>query len=169
MKRIVKHELIEVLIPAGSQATRFMIPDQQNLRNTQIWGIQFYFDKIIPLSIISQKPVIDKIVFQRSFLTLQAYSGREFLKQSPIPLFQTIENNLVTSIDFIQVPPVIIECTEQEKDFKNFVGQKINYPKSYIDTVGILSDPRLDKVFLFSVYYTDLNEKFEQTSFDNKK
>lgn len=160
MKRIVKHELIEVVIPAASNATRFSLPDAQNLRNTQIWGLQVYYSQIIPNSIISAKKTITKTIFQQSFLTLQGYSGREFLKQSPFPIFQTIENNLSQFAE--------IECSEQEKDFKNFVGQRINYPKSYIDTVNIVSDPLVDLVYLISIYYTDNNDNFSKETFDNK-
>ena len=41
MKRVVKHELIEVIVPAGSTATRFQLPDAQNLRNVQTWWQAF--------------------------------------------------------------------------------------------------------------------------------
>lgn len=151
MKRIVKHELVEVIVPAGSTATRFQLPDLQNLRNVALWGVQIYYDKIVPFSVISGRPVIGKGDAQFSFLTLENYAGRQFLHQSPYLLFQTIENNMAqTQQD---------DCTEQEKDFKNFVGQRVNWPKSYIDTVQPIADKATDKVFLLSVYYTDLGEE----------
>lgn len=158
MKRVVKHELIEIIVPANSSATRFQLPDAQNLRNVQTWGIQFYYKDIVPASIISGLPVISKADFLQSFLTFEAYSGRQFDKQSPVQKFQTIENGLSPAPD----------CSIQEKDFKNYVGQKINFPKSYIDTVKPISEA-VDKVFLISIYYTDKNEDFSQVSFDNKK
>jgi len=164
MKRIVKHELIEVIVPAGSTATRFQLPDSQNLRNVQTWGIQVYYNGIVPFSIISGYPVIDKQTFQYSFLTLQNYAGREFDKQSPLSKYQTIENNVAGIAG-----DVATEASIQEKDFKNLIGQKINFPKSWIDTVtpigAILETPL---VFLISVYYTDKGETFSQTSFDQK-
>ena len=64
-------------------------------------------------------------------------------------------------------PAQSVVSSIQEKDFKNFVGQKINFPKSYIDTIGVISDT-FDKVFLISVYYTDKGEDFSKTSFSNK-
>lgn len=161
MKRVVKHELIEVIVPAGSTATRFPLPDAQNLRNVQTWAIQVYYDKIVPNSIISGFPLIDKTSFQYSFLTLQNYAGREFDKQSPLSKYQTIENDLSTIQESIS--------SIQEKDFKNFVGQKINFPKSWIDVVfPIGKDLTAPLVFLISVYYTDKGETFSQTSFDQK-
>ena len=158
MKRVVKHELIEVLIPAGSTATRFNLPDAQNLRNVQTWGIQMYYDRIVPFSIISSKPLIEKDGYTQSFLTLQSYSGREFDKQSPVSKFQTIENNMTTGTK---------ECSIQEKDMKSYVGQRINFPKSYIDLVTPLA-LTYDVVHLLSIYYTDENENFSSTTFANK-
>ena len=158
MKRVVKHELIEVLIPAGSTATRFNLPDAQNLRNVQTWGIQMYYDKIVPFSIISSKPLISKGGYVQSFLTLQSYSGREFDKQSPVSKFQTIENNMTTGTS---------ECSIQEKDMKSYVGQRINFPKSYIDLVTPIA-LAYDVVHLLSIYYTDENENFSNTTFANK-
>jgi hypothetical protein len=172
MKKVVKHELIEVIVPKGTTATRFQLPDAQNLRNVQCWGIQTYYggtaatdNPIVPKSIISNLNVIDKKTFQISFLTLQNYAGREFDKQAPLVQYQTIENNMV-SIPFAE--NVFTECSIQEKDFKNFIGQKINFPKSYIDCVGKISSDTEDLVFLISVYYTDRGETFSQTSFEEK-
>lgn len=165
MKRIVKHELIEVIVPAGSTATRFQLPDAQNLRNVQTWGVQVYYDQIVPQSIISGYPLINKAQFQQSFLTLQNYAGREFDKQSPLSKYQTIENNVAGVIGLDDAR----NCSIQEKDFKNLVGQKINFPKSWIDTVTpIGATLETPVVFLISIYYTDKGETFSQTSFDQK-
>jgi hypothetical protein len=163
MKRVVKHELIEVIVPAGATATRFNLPDAQNLRNVQTWGIQIYYDLLVPFSIINGNPTITKADSLLSFLTLENYAGRQFDKQSPINKYQTIEHNLSEV--------ALIPSTIQEKDFKSFVGQKINFPKSYIDTVTPIANPvgGLNKVFLLSIYYTDKNEDFSQTSFSNMK
>ena len=161
MKRVVKHELIEVIVPAGSTATRFQLPDAQNLRNVQTWGIQIYYDLLVPFSIINGTATITKADSLISFLTLENYAGRQFDKQSPINKYQTIEHNLTEVAG--------IPATIQEKDFKSFVGQKINFPKSYIDTVTPIADAGKNKVFLISVYYTDKNEDFSQTSFSNMK
>ena len=165
MKRVIKHELVEVIIPKGSTATRFQLPDLQNLRNVQTWGVQTYFDLIVPFSIISGKKVIPKLTFQKSFLTFENYGGREFDKQAPLVQYQTIENNMVS----IPVGEgVFTDCSIQEKDFKNFVGQKINFPKSYIDTIVPVASQNEDLVFLMSIFYTDKGETFSQTSFDDK-
>jgi len=158
MKKVIKHELIEVVIPAGSTATRFNLPDAQNLRNVQTWGIQTYYENLVPYSIISTRPLIDKRLFLTSFLTLQNYSGREFDKQSPQSKFQTIENNMTAGT---------AECTIQEKNFCSYIGQRINFPKSFIDIV-FAAPAAFDQVFLLSIYYSDDNENYSQTTFANK-
>lgn len=163
MKRVVKHELIEVIVPEGSTATRFQLPDAQNLRNVQTWGIQIYYDLLVPFSIISGSRTITKADSLQSFITFENYAGRQFDKQSPINKYQTIEHNMT---EVAGIPSTI-----QEKDFKCFVGQKINFPKSYIDTVTPIANivGLGNKVFLISIYYTDQNEDFSRTSFSNKK
>ena len=166
-KKIIKHELFEVLVPANTTLNRFFIPDLPNLREVELWSVQCYYKKIVPFSVLSQRPTIDKVIFQNSFLTLVNYDGMEFLKQAPIVIFQTIENNMV-EVPLTTDPLVVNECTIQEKDFKSFVGQKVNYPKSYIE----VSQPTLnttDIVYLISIGYVDPKQVGKkQTTFREK-
>jgi hypothetical protein len=159
MKKVVKHELIEIIVPAGSTATRFQLPDAQNLREVSTYGIQAYYTEIIPNSIISGYKLIEKLVFTNAYITFENYAGREFIKQAPLPQFQTIENNMVDGDN-----PASI----QEKDFKNLIGQKINFPKSYIETPFPIASATANTVFLLSVYYTDKDETYSQTTFAKK-
>lgn len=166
-KKIIKHELFEVLVPANTTLNRFPIPDLPNLREVELWSVQCYYKKIVPFSVLSQRATIDKVIFQNSFLTLVNYDGMEFLKQAPFVIFQTIENNMV-EVPLTTDPLVVNECTIQEKDFKSFVGQKVNYPKSYIE----VSQPTLnttDIVYLISIGYVDPKQVGKkQTTFREK-
>jgi len=54
MQKIIRHELVEILIPAGSTLTRFQFPDIPNLRNSHIWGFQVYTRDEVTNSIISE-------------------------------------------------------------------------------------------------------------------
>ena len=169
MKKVVKHELFEVVITPGTTLTRFPIPDLPNLRNVQVWGVQMYYSDIVPFSVISQRPLIDKAQYKNSFLTLVNYSGNEFLKQAPVDMFQTIENGL--SAVAIPGSPTV-PSSIQEKDFKNFTGQKVNYPKSFIEVSQPVPVVAFEQVFLVSIYYTDPKELLNnpsQTSFRNKR
>lgn len=157
-KKIIKHELFEVNVPAGTSKTQFEIPQLNNLNNVELWGMQVYSSDIVKISVISQKAVIPKDVLQNAFITLVNYAGRQFLNQCPMVVFQTIENNLGAPVNTIQ-----------EKDFKSFTGQKVNFPKSFINTSAI-PVVAFDQVFLVSVYYVDPAETKtdRQANFRNK-
>ena len=140
--------------------TQFQIPQLNNLNNVELWGIQVYSDDIVPTSVISQGTrVVPKSILQTAYLTLVNYAGRQFLNQCPMVVFQTIENNLGVAPNSIQ-----------EKDFKSFVGQKVNFPKSYINVSSAIPVVAFNQVFLISVYYVDVAELKSENlaSFRNK-
>ena len=123
-KQIIRHELVEIVIPSGSTLTRYQFPDIPNLRNSMIWGMQVYTIDEINNSPISQNALLSHTnILHRSFITLVNYGGKEFLKQAPSLIFNTINFNLQTSTNAL------------ETDIKSFVGQKVNYPKSYIEFI----------------------------------
>jgi hypothetical protein len=141
-KQIIRHELVEIVIPSGSTLTRYQFPDIPNLRNSMIWGMQVYTIDEINNSPISQNALLSHTnVLHRSFITLVNYGGKEFLKQAPSIVFNTINFNLQTSTNAL------------ETDIKSFVGQKVNYPKSYIEFITSPSG-LANLSFLVSVYYS---------------
>jgi hypothetical protein len=147
MKRdqLFKHELVEVVIPAGSTASRYYLPDLPNLRNVHIWNIETYTNLEVPKSIISGNNVIASDLFRSCFLSLQTYNGKNFLYQRPILTFKTIQ----TTGD-----SAILTC---EFYNKSFVGQKVNYPKSYIEIANpALISSNENQSILLSVEYSDI-------------
>lgn len=141
-QRIIRHELVNVLIPLGSSQTRYLLPDLPNLRNVHIFGLQVYTIDQITKDINTQNPVLSHTaVLHNSFITLVNYGGKEFLKQAPSIMFNTISANLQTSTNWF------------ENNTKSFVGQKVNYPKSYIEFTAAPSSS-VDQVFLMSIYYS---------------
>jgi hypothetical protein len=141
-KQIIRHELVDINITANSTLTRFQFPDIPNLRNSMIWGLQVYDVNQLSTSPISQQPLLSSInVLTRSFITLVNYGGKEFLKQAPSVLFNTLSFNSTLSANYY------------ETDIKSFVGQKVNYPKSFIEfttaPAGIVNTS-----FLVSIYYS---------------
>lgn len=142
-KKIIRHELVSVAIPANSTLSRFNIPDLPNLRNVHTFGIQVYTDEITTRDIISQNPVVNSIpVLKNSFITLVNYGGKEFLKQAPATIFQTIVLNLDRE-----------NKSQYEQDFKQLIGQKVNYPKSFIEFTAPPATA-VDTAYIFSVYYS---------------
>ena len=141
-KQIIRHELVEIVIPANSTLTRYQFPDIPNLRNSMIWGMQVYTVDEIFNSPLSQNALLSHTnVLHKSFVTLVNYGGKEFLKQAPSILFNTITFNLQTSTNAL------------ETDIKSFVGQKVNYPKSYIEFTATPSGIA-NLSYLVSVYYS---------------
>lgn len=141
-QKIIRHELVEIIIPANSTLSRFNFPDIPNLRNSHLLGMQIYNGSQITKSVISQNAVVSETIVQQStYVTLVNYGGKEFLKQSPCVLFNTLQDDRSTSTN------------HHEINFKSFVGQRVNWPKSYIETTTTASTAS-DTSFLVSVYYT---------------
>lgn len=162
LKKILQTQMVEVLIPANSTAEQFMIPDQPNMRDTKIWWLQSYYELMVNLGPVSGKAVVEKGSFQNAFLTLQNYGGYNFLFLAPLSTFQTLEDGVSgytaisqpdpedpTELLYIAYPPTI-----QEKDFRRFNGQFVNWPKCFI-TIRGLTPQSYDRVFLFEVGFED--------------
>lgn len=163
-KKIIRHEMVSINIPANSTLTRFNIPDLPNLRNVHLFGIQVWNDQEIIKDIISGNPVCNNVVVnENSFLTLVNYGGKEFLKQAPAVMFDTILKQFKTggSDRYWQLT---------ETDHKSFVGQKVNYPKSFVEFTTPPATT-VDTAYIFSVYYSlPMEEEKRESgySFGNK-
>lgn len=173
MQKIIKHEFVEVDVAIGTTATRFVLPTLNNLRQVNLWGVQAYYKKIVHASPISQKLLIEKPVFITGFLTLVNYAGMEFLKQAPLSMFQTIENGMSGSIGGTLLNPILLdEATIQEKNFKQFAGQIVNFDKSYIEVSTPVPPQFFAQVFGLSIFYSDPAELISNpngTGFRDKK
>lgn len=142
-KKIIRHELVEITIPAGSTLTRYNFPDLPNLRNVLLFGYQVYTVNAISNSIISGNAVLPHTsVLHQSYTTFVNYGGKEFLKQAPNIMFNSLDQNISTSTNWT------------ETDTKAFVGQRVNWPSSYLQFTTSPADPAVNKVFLCSVYYS---------------
>lgn len=142
-KKIIRHELVEITIPAGSTLTRYNFPDLPNLRNVLLFGYQVYTVNAISNSIISGNAVLPHTsVLHQSYTTFVNYGGKEFLKQAPNIMFNSLDQNISTSTNWT------------ETDTKSFVGQRVNWPSSYLQFTTSPADPAVNKVFLCSVYYS---------------
>lgn len=150
---IVKSELIEIVIPAnlnGNPKTKIQFPDNQNLRNTHLMGIETYNEPMIPISPLSQgQVVIGPDLMRYIFVTLQGYNGKNFVWQMPLQEFV----NLAAITVWNEFPVV-------------FAGQKVNWPKSYIE---ISDSAQISTVnaqsVLFNIYY----KEFEKVEAKDKK
>lgn len=156
MRKIIRHELVTVNIPANSTLTRFNMPDLPNLRNVHILGLEVYTVDEVAVDIISRNAVCSHtVVLHQSYITMVNYGGKEFLKQIPAINFNTIN----------QAQSGAGATNWNEMDIKSFIGQKVNYPKSFIEftTPPALA---LDTAYIFSVYYSlPIEEEKKESGF----
>lgn len=150
--KLFKHEIVTVKIPAGSTLTQFYLPDMRNLRNTKLLAIEAWKKEAVPTT-PDGVDTLDNTQLSKTFLTLENYSGKQFLKDCPAKAFdfsahQTAGGDL-----------------NYETFKKTFNQQRVNYPKSYITWRGGV--PVADVSFMVSVYYADVDSEKEGT-FDNR-
>jgi len=170
-QKIIRHELVEMPVKAGSTITKYQIPDLPNLRNVHLYGVEVYYGNdrsqpgvivnngTVPVGIQTGLPVIDSPTVQKGFLTLVNYGGKEFLKQSPLLLYQSMFNGLPNGA----INPL-------EWNTKSFVGQKCNFPKSYIEFTTSPANATQDTVIMFSVYYSlPIGEEQKESGFSFSK
>lgn len=152
---VVKKEMIELLIPknAGTPITKINFPLVENLRYTHCMGLELYHFADFPLSIISGKTVISSALLRSIFLTMQIYNGKNFLWYEPAINFHT-------------------QNVDSERSPSTFTGQKVSYPKSYIQ----IADPALisaveDQVLPVVIHYRDFDDverKDRKAQFDKQ-
>ena len=152
-QKIIRHELVEITIPKGSTLTRYNFPDIPNLRTSHIWALEVYNKNCISKGIITQNELLPiSAVLFNSFITLVNYGGKEFLKQAPSTIFASVFSQDISGVGST--------INQLDSNNKSFVGQKVNYPKSYIEFSTAPSDPAKDLCFMVSVYYSlPLNEE----------
>lgn len=155
---IIRSELVEVIIPAngGQPKTKIQLPDNQNLRNSYIMGIETYTVDTIPLSIVTKTVVVGFPLIQSVFLTLQDYQGVNFLSQMPV-------------VDFLNLAPITLWSEYPTR----FGDQKVNYPKSYIEIAdsSLISTTEKQTVLLniFYRYFDEKEKEARQATFKNRK
>lgn len=130
-----KHELVEIIIPADQKPKRINFPDLQNLRNVHITALKTYTNENFK-NTLNGTEVITLDNLQNCWLTLQLYNGKEFIHQEPL------RNYWAYQFQAIQ---------------EDFIGQKVNYPKSYIEILDIPTS-NVDRAIVISIYYAEVIE-----------
>jgi hypothetical protein len=145
-----RHELVELIIPAGSTGTRFPYPDIPQLRDdtTQdivICGIEAYSVDALPLS-GNGNDVASFAQLQNSFLTLYI-EGEESMRQMPLvrlnPMFQALNTGVTLNV----ADPLQTEYL------------KVDWNKSYIQAAapyGTVDAPNTQFSIMLTVWYKKL-------------
>jgi hypothetical protein len=132
--RIKRFQVIEVPVPSGSTLTFFSIPDQPQLRNAKIQGIQVYTPTAITKTPLSGATPTTLADLKQSYLTL--YQGDlQILYRMPLLSLNNISD--LTS-------PFVFELPEMN-------DIDISWTKSSITTSTALATTGV--TYSFGVYY----------------
>jgi hypothetical protein len=145
LKRVRKSQIIEVVVPASSTALRFPFPDQPQLRNKFVQGIEFFNVKDVPTA-PSTNAVLSAANLSKTFVTFyvndKTESG-EFLQFPCSTLHRTQLSGATASSDI----PFVQELTELH-------NKEIDFSKSYLTATATVSSGSATS-YLLTVYYTD--------------
>ena len=132
--RVKRFKAVEVNVPSGSTLTRFNFPDQPQLRNAKIQGIQVYTPTVITATPLSGSTPVTLADMKKSFLTL--YQGDlQIIFQLPLLNFNGISD--LTSPFVFELPEI------------NDID--ISWTKSYIQTSTALSTTNV--AYSFGIFY----------------
>ena len=132
--RVKRFQAVEVNVPSGSTLTRFNFPDQPQLRNAKIQGIQVYTPTVITATPLSGSTPVTLADMKKSFLTL--YQGDlQIIFQLPLLNFNGISD--LTSPFVFELPEI------------NDID--ISWTKSYIQTSTALSTTNV--AYSFGIFY----------------
>jgi len=132
--RIKRFQVIEVPVPSGSTLTFFSIPDQPQLRNAKIQGIQVYTPTAITKTPLSGATPTTLADLKQSYLTL--YQGDlQILYRLPLLALNNISD--LTS-------PFVFELPEMN-------DIDISWTKSSVTTAAALGTTGV--TYSFGIYY----------------
>lgn len=142
MPQVIKSQLIELIFPAGSTATKLQFNDQPYLRNKQITGIEAFNANDVSNS-PTGNTVITATNLKQAYLTLylndpgNPQNVGEWIQNVPLTIMHRVQN---TSND-----PFVRKAYD-------LVGQVIYWEKCFLTFSGPLGNVA-NISFLFNVYF----------------
>lgn len=147
----VKYDTISIPFLTGSQQTKLNFPDQPNLRDAKVWGVELVF----ATRDYYQNPVYnysagtggaDLITY--GFITLYSPStGKEFIQNMPLSEIAIAQSGANGSGSAFAQYPYNINGNLP------LSGQRVTWTKSFI-SLSQPVPPSADCVILLGVYYT---------------
>lgn len=138
------YEYIELVIPGvtgGNTTQQFNFPDLPQIRNTPIYGIVAYNADIIAASPLTFQPVITAAEMKTMFLTLFSTDPETQEQKNGIDRMPLGELNYFLG-----------STTPHVMYMREFVGQTVTWPKSFINLSAPLNNTT-NLVVVFGVYY----------------
>ena len=142
MPQVIKSQLIELIFPANSTATKFQFNDQPYLRNKQITGIEVIDGNDMAVSPTGKTP-ITSTQMKSSYLTL--YLNDPFNPQNVGEWIQNVPLTLLHRVQNASNDPFV-------RNGYDLVGQVIYWEKCFLNFGNTLGNTT-DISFLFNVYF----------------
>lgn len=139
--KLVKSESIPLEIPVNNGAKQIFFPDDQYIRNKKLMSLYItlgYYGQ----QYIDGKPLVQYDILPYGYLTLESYSGTQFVRRKPLIQFVNYNNGGV-----------------EQAFFFNFIGQRVNWPKSYIEFAPNVQNVAVPSILLFDVQFTELTQE----------
>jgi hypothetical protein len=142
MPTVIKSQLIELIFPANSTATKFQFNDQPYLRNKQITGIEAFNANDVSNS-PSGNTVVTATQLKQSYITLYLndpgapQNVGEWIQNVPLTILHRVQN--ASNDAFVRKP-------------YDMVGQVIYWEKCFLTFSGSLGNST-NVSFLFNVYF----------------
>ena len=141
--KLVKSESVPIEIPINNGSKQIFFPDDQYIRNKKLMSL-FLTPGYEAQQYIDGKPIVNKDIIPFAYLTLESYSGSQFVRRKPLYQFVNYTaggTNITAGLYF------------------NFIGQRVNWSKSYIEFAPNVPNLAVVSYLLFDVQFTELSQE----------
>ncbi len=157
-RKLIKTESLPLLLPVGFSGQQIFFDDDQYIRNKKLMSLTVT-PGTFGQKYVDNKPIVQYDVIPFAFLTLESYSGTQFVRRKPL----------------LELVNMASAANAKQDFYYEFIGQRVNWPKSYVEFSppgGGIVYPA-DAYILFDVQFTELTqEKLKRelgTGFNNKR
>lgn len=136
---LARTETVILPVTGGTPTTQFYFPDNAKLRNACIWSMETWTVNMIGKWFDQNAPVGFNLL-QATFITLVTYSGEQIIYREPLVSF--VKQTAAAAANYFQ---------------KGLVGQRINWPKSYLEVSDAAQLPAegTNLNYVVGIRYTD--------------
>lgn len=152
-RKLIKTESQPVLIPAGYTGGQIYFPDNQYIRNKKLMAINLLPDLatafgLAPMKYVDGKQIMSYGDLSQFYITLESYSGVQFVRKKPI-------------LEFI---PYLLQGVGNTTN-DDFCGQRVNWPKCYVEASNFGATAK-DFYILFDIHFTETSQETLKTQLD---
>lgn len=140
---ILKYQNITVNVTGPTFPTQVFFPDQPNLRNARVVGIEVQDESVLPIVSDLSTPNVPQTTFNNAFLTLVVGDVNNITRM-PLQNLQTVYH----------VSPIANAATRANFYNRDFMGYAIYWNKSFIEYPAAVT-PGTNCAFNIGVYYYD--------------